>query len=398
MKGHLCGGIHKCGELCQIDGFCEIWGCVTEKQERFQEKKRKNCNYTIPKNEFHHAAKIHSCCNENHKCGFECIQCHHYCNERFGHNGLHKCFHGEAKNDLITILLNGNINNLDTSISSSKVFIDLKNNRNSKFNNRNLGFCDELCREQGQGHTHLLETNFKINNNDVKLFFQESYYYVYECKCSYFWEKILKFQTHFSLSDKEIFSLCNYICKTENHPKREFCQLSLWHKEFKEKKIPKGTWVLEGHIFRCSHAVCNSIFLVDQSESMNSNSITPTIPDIKKGMNNITGAFIEAILNYCKIRNEIEGKEIISLIGFNDKASLIFENIPIGNNEEIKNNCISKMKPLGNINFLNAFIEAKKILNNINENMYIPIIIFLTNRLGFDLEETLEYIEYVIHI
>ena len=89
-----------------------------------------------------------------------------------------------------------------------------------------------------------------------------------------------------------------------------------------------------------------------------------------------------------------------SLIGFNDNASLIFENISLGNIDEIKNNCINKLKPNGQTKFVNAFKEASKIINkeNGNGNDFQKIIILLTDGLDHDPEKTLDYIKKEVSI
>ena len=124
---------------------------------------------------------------------------------------------------------------------------------------------------------------------------------------------------------------------------------------------------------------------------MNSNSIIPTRKDLSK--KNMIGASIEAILSYCDTRKIINPKDCCSLIGFNDKASLIFEDMNIGEIDEIKNKCISELKPDGFTLFKNSFEKAKTILDKINRVNYIPIIILLTDGLDHGYEDTIDYIE-----
>ena len=91
--------------------------------------------------------------------------------------------------------------------------------------------------------------------------------------------------------------------------------------------------------------------------------------------------------------NAINPKDCCSLIGFNDKASLIFEDMSIGEIDEIKNKCISELKPDGFTLFKNSFEKAKTILDKINRVNYIPIIILLTDGLDHGYEDTIDYIE-----
>ena len=81
-------------------------------------------------------------------------------------------------------------------------------------------FCDEYCKEQGQGHIHQFISHFKKiqENENVKLI--DSKKNIYECKCSYFWENILKFKSTFTTEEQKKFSLCNWKCK--NNTQRSY--------------------------------------------------------------------------------------------------------------------------------------------------------------------------------
>ena len=116
--------------------------------------------------------------------------------------------------------------------------------------------------------------------------------YIYECKCLYFWENILKFKGNFTTEEKTKFSLCNWRCKYQNHQVIEYCQLPLWHSP--TNKIPKeiyGKWISQGHVFKCFHDIgVSTIFLIDESGSMSSQSIKPNNIFIRIKMNNMIGA------------------------------------------------------------------------------------------------------------
>ena len=255
--------------------------------------------------------------------------------------------------------------------------------------------CDEYCREQGQGHTHLFNSLDKIEQNEnIKLFKEENNEFIYECKCSYFWNDILKFKGNFIPKDEKKFSLCNWKCKYKSHQAPEYCQLPLWHEKINE--IPKdiyGIWVNQGHVFKCIHPQgIYSIFLVDESGSMSNQSEVPSNLFIEQQMNNMLGASIQAIYNFCQKRASISPKDKCALIGFNDKANIIFENASIEENN-ILNICLSKLKPNGYTLFKKAFKEAKKILDNIDRKELIPIIILLTDGLDHESEKTINYIK-----
>lgn len=154
-------------------------------------------------------------------------------------------------------------------------------------------------------------------------------------------------------------------------------------------------------MFKCIHPKGNFIiFLVDQSGSMRNTSIQPTT-DIGNKMCNKLGASLEAIINFCTKLYANNKRDIGSLIGFNDKASLVFENISLDKIEEIKERSLQHLKPQGHTFFINAFKEASKILekinnneyDNINRRNYNPVIILLTDGLDDQPEETISFLE-----
>ena len=405
-KGHLCGSPHDCQYKCQNKGYCIIESNVRSEEDiaeyqtlsgekivykitKFQKIDHTQCKIKIQSNEFDHSneSNEHSCKREMHKCGFQCKQCEYYCTEKYGHQDLHNCLHGNIKNSFFqTTDLNG------AMIKKDDKYYKFKDGETAK-----IYFCEGYCREQGQGHTHLFESEEIIcNNENVRLYVKNSGKKIYECKCQYFWETILKFNTNFSNEEKEKFSLCDWMCSNATHKTREYCQLNLWHKPIEGNSVPNGVygnWVSKGHVFKCIHPNgIYVIFLVDESGSMSNRSIRPTT-DINKKMDNMLGASIEAIINFCNKRFGINEKDTGALIGFNDKASLIFENFSLGSIDEIKNNCMTKLSPNGETIFVNAFKEASKIINNINGNDFQKIIILLTDGLDHNPEKTLDYIK-----
>ena len=398
-QGHLCGGQHYCEQNCNVEGYCRIEPFVKQEEKiyetksgekikyilKFQEIQKNKCSIKIKENEFFHSG-IHKCDVKSHQCGFQCIQCHYYCCLDFGHNGLHSCYHGSIKESTI-------------SISDSNYALVQKNNEYYRYHEGEnvIAFsCNEYCSEQGQGHTHEIYSENIIDNENTKFIHKNSNYYVYQCKCSYFWENILKFNGNFTNEQKMAFSRCNYKCTSAIHTKREFCNLELWHNEV--DKIPKGVegnWVSKGHVLKCQHPnAAYTIFLIDQSGSMQDNSIVPTESEYKNKMKNMLGAAIEALINYCKKRTSTNPKDQCALIGYENKATKIFENISISEIDSIKNFCFSNLNPKGKTYFINAFKEAKIILDNINNrNEYTPFIILLSDGLDLQPQDTLNYLK-----
>ena len=125
---------------------------------------------------------------------------------------------------------------------------------------------------------------------------------------------------------------------------------------------------------------------------MESKSSCPTNSVIKNKLDNMLGASIQVIDDFCKKRAVLNPKEKATLIGFNDNATKIFTNLPIDSNK-IFSNCLEKLKPEGSTLFMNAFKETKEIIENLDRKEYIPIIILLTDGLDHKHEETIDYIE-----
>ena len=206
-KGHLCGGQHDCQELCQIEGWFEIESFIKQEERtyksqsgevikyhtiKFQEIHKKKCIAKIPINEFSH--QFHSCGILIHKCGEKCQQCEYCCTDNYGHSGLHNCLHGNIKNSCFSV--------------SNDIAMVRKENKSYKFvegETAKIFFCDEYCREQGQGHTHLFNTLEEEKNENVKLFEKKDNEYIYECKCLYFWENILGFKGNFITEEQKKF-------------------------------------------------------------------------------------------------------------------------------------------------------------------------------------------------
>ena len=388
---HICGAQHNCKEKCQSKGCCEIQSFVQleektyttnsgekipYKETKSQEVKKNNCCIKIKENEITHL-NSHKCEEKVHKCGYQCPQCEYYCTEDEGHMGLHNCFHGNIKNSYISV---SGLNIITIIRKENKEYHFQKGEKPIVF------FCDEYCKEQGQGHIHQFTSIYKkiIENENVRLVSGNDH--LYECKCSYFWENILKFKGKFTTEEQKKFSLCNWTCKYPSHQTPEYCQLPLWHK--KSEIIPSGIygrWIYEGHIFKCFHPIAvYSIFLVDQSGSMASKSENPTNKRIKEKLDNILGVSIQAIDSFCKIRSVTNKKDKCAIIGFENEAKVILSDIYMENKENIINTCLLKLKPDGGTRFYNAFKESYNILNNIDRNEFIPIIILLSDGIDHD--------------
>ena len=403
-KEHLCGIEHECKATCEIEGFCEIKittktdvKTTTKKGEAIiysitsEKRMKNNCMEMIPKNKFFHQG-THNCKTPVHKCGFQCIQCEFYCNEKYGHEGKHKGAHGNIKHSTISIKNKEKF----AQIKKENKLFDLSEGEKAQ-----IFYCDNYCKDQGQGHIHIFESQKKIISDDVRqinwAFFSN---YIYECKCSYFWENILNFErsSYFSNDELNKFSKCNWKCRHFSHTPQNpvYCELDLWHEKQKIENKEEGKWMYNGHIFNCSHPIgIYNIFLLDVSGSMSENYNVPSIRKIKDKQNNMLGVAIEAIENYCKIRNYKSPKDKCALISFNHEAEIVMRDAFVEHYEQIVDECLDKLEPDGQTYFLNAFIAAQHIINSVNRKEIIPIIILLTDGEDHFPQETLTFIDNV---
>jgi uncharacterized protein YegL len=212
---------------------------------------------------------------------------------------------------------------------------------------------------------------------------------------------MLKFRNNATTDEKKIFSLCNWKCKYPSHQIPEYCQLELWHEP--SKIIPLGTngkWISKGHVFKCSHPKgIYTIFLLDISGSMTSQSQKPTNLGILEKMPNMLGAAIQAIDTYCKLRAKESQKDLCSLFGFNVNAISVFENKSVEDGEEILKSCFEKLQPNNATSFTDAFVKAFDLIyNQVDRNELKPIIILLTDGLDHNFENTIKFIGEVSHI
>ena len=130
---------------------------------------------------------------------------------------------------------------------------------------------------------------------------------------------------------------------------------------------------------------------------MDSELIKPTGDDssISQKHDNMLGATIEVLLHFCEKRSIINRREKCALIGYDNKAKLIFKELYVSD-ENIKKMCLSELSTGGGTEFKEAFSEAQLLVDEINNKKeYIPIIILLTDGDDFHPEETIEKVEKV---
>ena len=413
---HLCDNEHNCTAKCEHDGICEIVTTkglskiqihvlkmngekieFTEKSE--QTSRRLICGITISPKKMDHSHKSkHKCDILVHKCGYKCKQCYRMCNLEYGHKSPHNTDHGHIENGVIfTEEKFANINYLN------KEYI-FKNSESAE-----MFTCYQYCKDQGRGHIHIInKSNINLQENYLnEKYIKELNNELYGCNCEFFWKHILKFKLdeEFDKEQKISFNKCSAqcnLCKTKN--KTTYCDLDLWHKPFSYDKANNNDfWISkEGHKFSCIHPIaCHTIFIVDKSGSMANSDITPSTPSIKNNnkFNNRFGKLIENIDNYIKKRKSICSEDVFSLISFSDKAEIIFQNISCDLND-INFNFIEKcMQKIGECNgeteFYLGFIEGQKILGDINQEKYKPVIILFSDGADQKQKETTEIVNSV---
>ena len=87
---YLCGNIHKCKEVCEIEGNCREGG-------------KEICRIEIPLDQLVHQGK-HCCGSDIHSCNDRCPNCNTFCNKIYNHSGKHKSFHHLIVKDGCTCL------------------------------------------------------------------------------------------------------------------------------------------------------------------------------------------------------------------------------------------------------------------------------------------------------
>ena len=224
---------------------------------------------------------------------------------------------------------------------------------------------------------------------------------IYDCKCEFFWKTYLKFEFdhEFDQDSKNEFNKCSAKCPfCDENNEKTYCVLDLWHECAKNEPKNNNCWISkDGHKFTCKHPTpCHTIFLLDCSTSMNYNDVTPNIEKIKNrpNFNNRIGVFINVIDNYSRKRNSLNNEDVFSLITFNSKSNIIFDDCSL-NEINIIDECINKIKIKEGTNFELAFTKASEILEKIDKQKYQPVIILLTDGDDCNKEKTISYITKV---
>ena len=408
---HLCGEEHKCKQKCTIN-YCKIEDSIEGEEKKYRDipywqmkmkiPEHNDCKIPIPKNEYcHYPDNVHKCnLNENqHICGEKCKQCEYYCTKvKHSSTEMHKCNHGNVKNAKVLIF--------DSDSAVIKKSNELYQfSKEESYESAKIFTCKTYCSDQGQGHTHIFKSRQNINDKEVRIVKYDfnTRFYTYECICPYFWKNILKFEDDFNYDEINKFYLCNWKCEHNSHKankERIFCKCPLWHKEdYKDQhQNLQYQWEYKGHLFDCKHNTVYTIFLVDQSGSMESKSKLPSLYEYKEKLDNMLGCTIEVIIDYCKKRNQINHNDICSLIAYSTNAKPIFKKLNVWD-PKIKEECLSNLHPDGATYFVKAFKEADKLIKDLRKdenNNFNPVIILLTDGLDHDSKATLDFLNNTV--
>jgi len=255
--------------------------------------------------------------------------------------------------------------------------------------------CYQYCRDQRRGHVHrlnykdLIDMGINLKAEGIRKLNKN----IYECKCEFFWKTFLQFRFETEFDNESIYEFNQCSTKCGNCLKfneTTYCNLKLWHQE-------------KEHSFPCRHAKSipyHTIFIIDKSGSMGSFDIKPTNEQLnkKEDFNNRLGCVIQVMDNYVKKRMEINENDIFSVITFNNEATINFReyNKDIISSTDFIYECISFFDyPDWDSCFINGFKEAEKILLDIDNEDYNPLIILLSDGDDDSPKETVEYVKEV---
>ena len=397
---HLCNNEHDCNKICDKNGYCEIktnnvikrkishtLKNKIQKIEYFESSEqifiRKKCIKKIPKGLISHKGN-HICDINEHKCGFKCKQCNRLCELEYGHPSFHYCKHGHIKNAIIQAEED------KVEIKFQNEIFDFKNDDEAI-----MFTCYQYCREQRRGHVHrlnykdLIDMGINLKSEGIRKLNKNTY----ECKCEFFWKIFLQFRFETEFDNESIYEFNQCSSKCGNCLKfneTTYCNLKLWHQE-------------KEHNFPCRHAKSipyHTIFIIDKSDSMGSPDIKPTNENLYKfdDFNNRLGCVIQVINNYVNKRFEVNKKDIFSLISFSTEATINFRDLnkDIISNIDFIDECKAQFEyPKGSSCFINGFKEAEKILSDIDNENYNPLIILLSDGDDDNPKETIEYVKEV---
>ncbi|KXZ54769.1 hypothetical protein GPECTOR_4g839 [Gonium pectorale] len=363
---HLCGEAHPCREpltrqakSCGAAGVCEIRSELQRSETRTfngvhgsfeyeyltrQTMLRHSCAKEIPPGRLAHDGACTHSETAVHFCGHPCPSCGYMCTKPHGHAGRHATQHGNMEN---------------AAFVAAQEDIDHGERRYRTGEAGIAETCDSFCATQGRGHVHVLPCDPSRCDRDgpgivdgrrharaayrtggagaggapaLDELTHDAYYEAinFECPCAE--------------QQRAEFRLCGVRCGSAEHNNggdaAPGCLLPLWHVPVTAGTVPEGVArqagkVTEGgHYVPCVHVgeygYYATSLIIDSSGSMSTSSARPSNPLVRgnphfSGLDNLLGVVYEAAYNYISMRSARSTSDLVTHIGFDDRATCTFQ-------------------------------------------------------------------------
>jgi len=300
---HFCSKEHPCTISCQEEGICEIES-VTQKRVWHNEFNtftytyvsqraiKSKCSTPIPVKNVQHSGK-HNCSKEEHKCSAICPDCGAYCEQSFGHDGVHSTAAHRNKERCIYVAKNEGIE-IDVEEESGKTTRKLKAGESAK-----PEFCDQSCARKGRGHTHAMECKggekcLQVACAGRAIHSKDRYHpdldRVYDLvECDTYW-RLKEWEPPVfkkSPASQSLFALCPFYCASAEHSEKVYCDAKLFH---------SNSMVFKDHVFpTCAHRSSSEldiVFVLDCTGSMGS-----SFPQVKKVITDVFNQYKDTALS-----------------------------------------------------------------------------------------------------
>jgi uncharacterized protein YegL len=393
---HLCDEMHTCPELCLQDGVCHIdvflmqsskvfVGARGSFQYTFQEMNgsRKRCAVKMQVGQTTHAGK-HSCCNDGesdgedeesksanhsntvrHYCDVRCPCCSYYCQQEYGHSGVHKTSHGNMRNTMF--------------LSDSRE-IDLMDRKYAAGERGTAEMCNLYCSKMGRSHVHFLDCErtapapcvYNGSAEDMRRHCTRALEPTPdkeqdEVLHERFWDTLGWEDPCTSVQERDEFGKCAFKCDAPDHDGKDpsYCVLKAWHvPATKPSTANDGFSYVGGHQFECSHISASSkmhhVFVLDASGSMSGSP-----------WQKLLAAFGEYVQN--RITMGATG-DLVSVVTFDSAASVVWEA------QSIVSVATSRAPYRGGGTSYGAGLRsANEVLSRVAFDAYKPVIVFFSD-------------------
>ncbi|KAL0221969.1 hypothetical protein RCL1_001823 [Eukaryota sp. TZLM3-RCL] len=382
---HLCGNTHSCENECSQVGNCEVLTQLRQTEKVYktsagdqvkyqlyseQNVQVKKCNLVFPSGQLEHDGNC-DCNSVTHYCDTRCPSCGYFCSLPIEHEGPCSCTHGNMRNsklvsmsDRVTVGQVGTFGRGDSGIALT---------------------CTNMCRQYGRGHIHLVLSDHP-SLADVPLDCKKQQSGVYEVgkqyfevTCSAYWKFIMKFDPQFRSDEVVLFESCATICGA-NHERPSYCTLKLLHLPHAGPLPPQlRNGYISSDVFSCTHSsvqTFHTFMIIDRSRSMKNITAVPSQSWIVH--RNVLGAAIEAISNFQQRRIAQNPNDLLSVIQFNDTASVLLDSSPISDKQAFRN-AVRSIRPHYGTKFHAGMSCAVSLWRIRRNNTHIPVFILLSD-------------------